>query len=91
MRRSPLLSKNTRPSLPNLRPATLAGILSAVANVNLLLSGIPLKHVLWPYTAVSSTTRDLHVLLEHDYLFLTVALASWVLLQKPPKELAHYR
>ena len=85
VRRSALMTKTARPSLPILIAATLAGMLSAVANVKLLLSGISLKHIFWPYTAAPSTTRDLHVLLEHDYLFLTVTLASYVLLRTPPK------
>lgn len=84
VRGSALMSKTIRPSLPILIAATLAGILSAIAHVKLLISAI-LKHVFWPYTAAPNAARDLHVLLEHDYLFLTVALASYVLLRIPPK------
>lgn len=85
VRRSHLLSSGVRPSLPISTAATLAGVLSADANFKLLLSGIPFKQIFWPYTALPSTTRDLHILLVHDYLFVSIALASYVLCQGPAR------
>ena len=85
VRRSQLLASGVRPSLPISMAATLAGVLSADANFKLLLSGIPFKQVFWPYIAPPSTTRDLHILLVHDYLFVSIALDSYVLCQGPSR------
>lgn len=60
--------------------AIVAGLLSVNGHALLLLSGISPKRIFWPFVSEPSTTRDLHILLAHDYVFCLVALASFVIL-----------
>ena len=67
-------------SLPMTLTAATAAVLSADGHFKLLLSGIKFNSIFWPFTNPASTTRDLHILLTHDYLFCLIELASFVIL-----------